>query len=135
MIRELATNGKTVLVSSHILTELAEMCDRVGIIEQGRLLATGTVEDIQKGQTQRSEVRVRVLDDGTALKAWLSLRDDVEHIFVDGELVRFTHAGGRNEQADFLKEMILAGFRIAEFGSQQKSLEDVFMRVTTGAVQ
>jgi ABC-2 type transport system ATP-binding protein len=135
MIRELATNGKTVLVSSHILTELAEMCDRVGIIEQGRLLATGTVEDIQKGQTQRSEVRVRVLDDGTALKTWLSLRDDVEHIFVDGELVRFTHAGGRNEQADFLKEMILAGFRIAEFGSQQKSLEDVFMRVTTGAVQ
>jgi len=135
MIRELAANGKTVLVSSHILTELAEMCDRVGIIEQGRLLATGTVEEIQKGQTAHSEVRVRVLDGGTTLKNWLSQRDDVEDIFVDGELVRFTHEGGRNEQADFLKEMILAGFRIAEFGSQQKSLEDVFMHVTTGAVQ
>ena len=56
-------------------------------------------------------------------------------IFVDGELVRFTHEGGRDEQAGFLKEMVLAEFRIAEFGSQQKSLEDVFMHVTTGAVQ
>ncbi len=47
MIRSLAKQGKTVLVSSHILTELAEMCDTVGIIERGRLLAVGTVEEIQ----------------------------------------------------------------------------------------
>ena len=48
MIGELAARGKTVLVSSHILTELAEMCDSVGIIEQGQLLATGSVDEIQR---------------------------------------------------------------------------------------
>jgi len=49
--------------------------------------------------------------------------------------VRFTHEGGREEQADFLREMILADFRIAEFGSHEKSQEDVFLHVTRGAVQ
>ena len=131
----MAADGKTILVSSHILTELAEICDRVGIIEQGRLLATGTVEEIQKGLAQLSEVKVRVLGGGTALKNWLAERDDVQDILVDGELVRFTHEGGREEQADFLREMILADFRIAEFGSHEKSLEDVFLHVTRGAVQ
>jgi len=135
MIRRLAADGKTVLISSHILTELAEMCDRVGIIEQGRLLATGSVEDIQRGRTPHSEVRVQVLGGATALQQWLSGRSDVDHVSVDGDWLRFSHAGGRAEQADFLKEMILAGFRIAEFASQQQSLEDVFMHVTRGVVQ
>lgn len=135
MIRQMAADGKTILVSSHILTELAEICDRVGIIEQGRLLATGTVEEIQKGHTQLSEVKLRVLGGATALQNWLAERDDVQDILVDGELVRFTHEGGREEQADFLKEMILADFRIAEFGSHEKSLEDVFLHVTQGVVQ
>ena len=57
------------------------------------------------------------------------------HLVADGQLLRFTHEGEREEQADLLKEMVLAGFRVAEFGSQQKSLEDVFMHVTRGAVQ
>ncbi len=62
MIRELADRGKTVLISSHILTELAEMVDSVGIIEQGQLLATGTVDQIQRQQAQHRELTIRVLD-------------------------------------------------------------------------
>jgi ABC-2 type transport system ATP-binding protein len=135
MIRELATVGKTILVSSHILTELAEMCDQVGIIERGQLLATGTVEEIQRGHATTSEVRVRVLGGGHPLSQWLSEREDVSDISVDGELVRFSHEGGREAQADFLKELILADFRVSEFASHQKSLEDVFMHVTRGIVQ
>lgn len=135
MIRELAANGKTVLISSHILTELAEVCDKVGIIEQGQLLATGTVDDIQRGQATLSEVKVRVLGDATAARSWLVDRDDVTDVVMDGELLRFTHDGGREEQAYFLREMVLAGFRIAEFASHQKSLEDIFMHVTRGFVQ
>jgi ABC-2 type transport system ATP-binding protein len=76
-----------------------------------------------------------VIGGGEGLHRWLSQRTDVQNIFVDGELVRFTHEGGREAQADFLKEMVLAGFRIAEFATHQKTLEDVFMHVTRGAVQ
>ncbi len=72
MIGELAARGKTILVSSHILTELAEMCDSVGIIEQGQLLATGSVEEIQRERKQHRELVIRVLSSSAEMSADLS---------------------------------------------------------------
>jgi ABC-2 type transport system ATP-binding protein len=135
MIRELAAIGKTVLVSSHILTELAEMCDQVGIIERGKLLAVGSVAEIQKQKTPHREVRVRLLGDKQPLLAWLGQRTDVRQIKeVDGE-VHFDHEGDETVDVALLREMILANFAIAEFGSRDQSLEDVFLAVTKGVVQ
>jgi len=135
MIRLLAADGKTILVSSHILTELSEMCDRVGIIEQGQLLATGTVAEIQRGQTRQSEVRIRTLGDGAQVQQWLAQRPAITNIHLDGQHIRFTHDGGREEQSELLRQLVLAGFRIDEFATHEKSLEDVFMQVTRGVVQ
>jgi ABC-2 type transport system ATP-binding protein len=135
MIRQLAAEGKTVLVSSHILTELAEMCDQVGIIERGRLLAVGSVEDIRRQQTPHRAVKVRVLGGAAALALWLGQRPDVAEIKLDGDIVRFSHAGEQATEASLLKEMVLAGHQVYEFGSHSQSLEDVFMAVTRGAVQ
>lgn len=135
MIRELADNGKTILVSSHILTELAEMCDRVGIIEKGELLAVGTVAEIQRGQITHCQIRARILDNIQAAATWLEQRSDIEHLRVDGQLVRFSHVGEEADQAKLLREMILADLALAEFGIEERSLEDVFMHVTRGVVQ
>ncbi len=143
MIGHLAADGKTCLVSSHILTELAEMCDIVGIIEQGQLLAVGTVDEIQHGGTQDAEgkaarekvVKLRVLDRTTDLVSWLEARDDIANVLPDGELIVFNHWHDREWEADLLKAMIDAGFRIASFGGQERSLEDVFLQVTRGRVQ
>ena len=135
MIRQLAADGKTILISSHILTELAEMCDRVGIIEQGRLLATGTVAEIQRERAPHGEVRVRVIGDSEALRQWLALRSDVTNVVTDGEQVRFSHDGDRPNQAALLRQLVEAGFQVDEFATHQRSLEDVFMQVTRGAVQ
>ena len=135
MIARLAKDGKTILVSSHILTELAEMCDVVGIIERGELLATGSVADIQRGQLSKSRVRVRVLENTESLANWLGEKEGYDEIVVDGELLHFCHIGERAEEADLLKEMIESGFRIAEFGARHSSLEDVFLNVTKGRVQ
>ncbi len=135
MIRELAANGKSVLVSSHILTELAEMCDRVGIIERGQLLAVGTVEEIQHEQQPHREVKVRVLGGAEGARAWLVGRSDVNDVTLVGEELKFSHQGDRDSEVVLLREMILAGFRVAEFASHSQSLEDVFMAVTKGIVQ
>lgn len=135
MIARLAKHGKTILVSSHILTELAEMCDVVGIIEQGQLLATGSVADIQRGQLTASRVRVRVLENTEGLAQWLTEKEGYNEIVTDGELLHFSHVGERAEEAILLKEMIEAGFRIAEFGARHSTLEDVFLNVTKGRVQ
>jgi ABC-2 type transport system ATP-binding protein len=136
MIGRLAELGKTVLISSHILTELAEMCHRVGIIEQGRLLAVGSVDEISASSREmRSEVRLRTLNDVARLLAWLRARSDVEDVSDRAGQIVFTHAGGQAEQADMLRELVVGGFSIIEFGSKTKSLEDVFLHVTEGRVQ
>ncbi len=137
MFRRLAAEGKTIFVSSHILTELAEMCDEVGIIEQGRMVAVGTVAEIQrKAQLpHQSWVQVRVLGGADGLGSWLAARGDVQELKIDGDVVTFAHEGDENSEADLLREMIAGGFRIASFGSRQRSLEDVFMQVTAGLVQ
>lgn len=138
MIRELAANGKSILVSSHILTELAEMCDRVGIIEKGQLLATGTVDEIQQGtdaETTERDVVVRVLSNSEGLADFLNDHESIRGVRIDGQLVHYVHSGTREDEAEMLRSLIHADFPIAEFRSQQKSLEDVFLQVTRGVVQ
>lgn len=135
MIGSLAAEGKSILISSHILTELAEMCDRVAIIERGRLLANGTVDEIRKSLVPHREVSVRMLGDAEPLRQWLAARSEVQKISVDGEAVRFSHEGRREDEVAMLRAMIIAGLNVAEFGSHTTSLEEVFMRVTKGEVQ
>jgi ABC-2 type transport system ATP-binding protein len=135
MISRLADHGKTVLISSHILTELAEMCHRVGIIERGHLLAVGTVEEISARTHTRSEVRLRVLRDEEALMNFLAARNDVSDVARRNGQVLMTHDGGPEEQANLLRQIVDSGFAVVEFATKTKSLEDVFMHVTGGLVQ
>lgn len=135
MISRLAAHGKTVLISSHILTELGEMCHRVGIIEQGSLLAVGTVAEISATAGARSEVRLRTLSDEERLLAWLHARVDIADVVQRNGHVTLTHAGGPDEQATLLRELVGANFAIVEFASKTRSLEEVFMHVTEGRVQ
>ncbi len=135
MIDQLAELGKAVLISSHILTELAELCDRVAIIEQGRLLATGSVEEISNRSEAVSRVWMRVLGDPQPLRDWLESRADITAITLEAGKLACTHEGGQENQAVLLREVIEAGFRVLEFSSKTKSLEDVFLFVTEGRVQ
>ncbi len=140
MIGQLAADGKTILISSHILTELSEMCDRVGIIERGQLLATGTVDEIRHRHSDPHEsptalMRVRVLDGAERLASWLTARPDVDEVRTDGPVVGFRFPTEATSQAVLLREMIQEGFDVIEFGMRTTSLEDVFLRVTRGEVQ
>jgi ABC-2 type transport system ATP-binding protein len=135
MIAQLAAAGKAILISSHILTELAEICDKVGIIEQGRLLAVGSVAEISTRVQEQSTVRVRVLRDAERLHIWLGERSDVTELRIDGEQSVFNLSGDREAEATLLRELVHAGFPVVEFGAKHKSLEDVFLHVTEGRVQ
>ncbi|MFZ5832077.1 MAG: DUF4162 domain-containing protein, partial [Planctomycetota bacterium] len=136
MIRALAVQGKAVLISSHILTELAEICDTVGIIERGRLLAVGTVEDIQRQcAAPQNWVHVKLLDEAAPLAQWLERQEHVSEMKLSGSSLTFLHAGTPENEAALLKSMIDAGFRVVAFGTQRQTLEDVFLQVTKGLVQ
>jgi len=139
MIRQLAADGKAILISSHILTELAEMCDLVGIIEQGRLLAVGTVDEIQRGyhaeDTPRTTVQLKLLGGVDVLAAWLAARPEVASVQSESDMLTFVHHGGREAEADLLREIVQHGFRVVAYGAVTRTLEEVFMQVTRGHVQ
>jgi ABC-2 type transport system ATP-binding protein len=137
MINRLAAEGKAILISSHILTELAEMCDKVAIIEQGKLLAVGEVDDIrQRASTSASAVvRIGVLGDPAPVAEWLRARLDVDQVQQQGTEFVVAHRGDRQSEAALLREMVLAGFTVVEFAAHHKTLEEVFMHVTQGRVQ
>jgi ABC-2 type transport system ATP-binding protein len=135
MIRALAADGKSILISSHILTELGEMCDRVAIIERGQLLAVGSVEEIQRGHNTQRYVHVRVTSEADRLVQWLNDRSGIQELTRDNMAVAFFHDGVQDDEVTMLREMIQAGFPVAEFVSKLRSLEDVFLQVTRGIVQ
>ena len=136
MIRTLAVQeNKAVLISSHILTELAEICDTVAIIERGSLLATGTVDEIQRGASKQRGVRVTPLAKLDELAAWLRARDGVFDVTVAAPHVVFHHRGDNAAEAKILRAMVQADFEIASFGGKDETLEDVFMNVTKGRLQ
>jgi ABC-2 type transport system ATP-binding protein len=141
MITELSNEGKSLLISSHILTELAEMCDRVGIIEQGQMLAVGTVEEILSEQTDDSvtdgvtQIVVVVLSDTEAAVQWLQQEAGVEDVRVVQATIQFSYDATLDAQADLLKRMVGQEIRVASFIGKQKSLEEVFLTVTRGRVQ
>lgn len=135
MIRELAAAGKSVLVSSHILTELGEMCDTVGIIERGRLLATGKVSEIQSKLRPHADIMVQLIDGGDRLGGWLAAKDTISEIQATDRVVRFQFTGDQAAQASLLRSLMNENFAVLQFQTEARSLEDVFLQVTTGAVQ
>ena len=144
MIVALAEMGKTLLISSHILSELAEVCHRVGIIEHGQLLAVGTVEEILQGEkgksgqpsdSQRSTVEITVVQDVQQCLQLLATRHNIEPIQVTGNSVTIPISEDVNEQADLLAELVNAGIRVSSFQAKQRSLEEAFLHVTQGRVQ
>ena len=143
MITALAADGKTLLVSSHILTELAEMVDRVGIIEQGQLLAVGTVDEIlnrksddeDEAEQTKSRIQLQLLETDPRVETLLRQNEWVSEIRIVGREIKFQFAGDQKQQSDLLTSLINNECRIVEFASQRKSLEDAFLSVTKGRVQ
>lgn len=135
LISQLAAEGKAILVSSHILTELAEMCNQVGIIERGQLLAVGSVADIQRGSRSCLSVTIQTIAQNEDLVKFLLNRPVISEIVQRADAVSCQLTGGHQEQAALLRDIIQANFNVTAFGATERSLEDVFMQITTGAVQ
>jgi ABC-2 type transport system ATP-binding protein len=135
LIRELAGDGKTILLSSHILTELSEMCDTVAVIEKGKILATGTVPDILGGLRQRRLLSVRLSGDAAGLERWLVEQPGVSGVHEAGGRVRLELAGGDAEQVALIGRLVAAGFPVLEFSAHSAGLEDLFIEITEGRVQ
>ena len=139
ILRELRAMGKTILVSSHILPELAEMCTGLAIIDRGRLLRSGSIGEIERSLRASALLRIDVLGDEEAIAAareWLGTDARVADVFVgpgssDGAVrIEASFDGPPHAQADLLREMVAAGHRVVGFGQATSDLEEIFLRVT-----
>jgi ABC-2 type transport system ATP-binding protein len=136
MIRGLAAEGKALLVSSHILTELGEMCDAIGIIERGQLIVSGTVAEIKAKLRPHIDVLVRLVRGGDTLGLWLQDKEAVSHVQASDLTVRFQFSNDSQQaQSELLRAIVKADFPVLEYLTESRSLEDVFLQITTGAVQ
>ena len=148
MIVALSEMGKTLLISSHILSELAEVCHRVGIIEHGQLLAVGSVEEILKGRasggvgshdqqdvSQDHSLVITVAEDSQKCIDFLENQHQIKPTQSTNDTVTIAFTGDASRQADLLAELIHAGIRVSSFQPKERSLEEAFLHVTQGRVQ
>jgi ABC-2 type transport system ATP-binding protein len=135
LLRALAAQGKAILISSHILTELAEICNGAVIIERGKILRAGTLEQILAEDSAHRTVIVRALDRmGDLHKHLLQLPEVAEVRQVD-EALEADLAGTEETCYEVLAHLLKAGFRVVEFRPRRANLEQLFMDVTKGEVQ
>ena len=153
LLRELRHMGKTLVVSSHILAEMEDLCDAVGIMERGRLLTSGGFDEIEQLLQPRQVIEIRVLGAPDAALAFLRDRPDVVLLADEaaaeqgkdadgGEMmatgpqmtgwIAVTVEGGEAAQAALLAGMVRAGLPVLGFRPRQRDLERMFMAITKG---
>lgn len=130
IIRQLKQLDKTVLISSHILPELAEICDQVAIMEAGKLTVSGPVAEITAVSQGARKLNIEVLDRAAELAGFLSTRPGVSEAHADGTAAGFFFSGDRKEQAALLQAVIQGGWSVVECGEVRRNLEEAFMAVT-----
>jgi len=139
ILRELRLMGKTILVSSHILPELGEMCTGVAIIDHGRVLRSGSIHDIERSLRASALLRIDVLGDEAAVEAartWLGTDPRIADVLEgttngDGAVrIEASFDGTTDGQADLLRAMVDAGHRVVGFSQATSDLEEIFLKVT-----
>jgi len=135
LLRELRTLGKTILISSHILPELEELCTSVAIVDRGQVLAQGRVSDIERRLRFGAVLRVRMLLDGEALEAARDRfgqdPDVASAVLLEDGTIELGFRGDDAASARLLAESVAAGMPIVSFARAASDLEELFLQVTS----
>jgi ABC-2 type transport system ATP-binding protein len=136
ILTELASRGVTVVISSHILAELDELCDRVAIIEAGTVLNQGTPDEIRAAVGAIHAVTVRVLGGTEPLTLATQVANANGAVTtLDGDRLRCELVGGPEAAAQLLTALVTAGIAVVEFREERAGLERLFLSVTQGVIR
>jgi len=132
LLKELRKLGKTIMVSSHILPELADICNKVGIIERGVLMVSAEVAEVMRMVRERPVLAIEIVGDQDAAAKLLEDHDSVDSVEPrDGKLFA-TLAAGVDDYSDLPTLLVQAGFKIKTFKEDEINLETAFMHLTKG---
>jgi ABC-2 type transport system ATP-binding protein len=134
LLKELRRMGKTVLISSHILSELADCCSSIGIIERGQLLMTGPMDSVYRQIRRNRMVEIRFNARAEAGISILRSCPELRDIEINGDRVLVELEADEHQLADIMTRLVQEGIPVRSFNDKEPTLEDVFMMVTKGLV-
>jgi len=134
LLKTLCTMGKTILISSHILSELGDMCNKIGIIEHGELLAFGNVKDILRRVREVQELRIEVLDGADKAQQIFEATPNVTGLERAGNEFQMQARITLEDMAALHERLVREGVKVLSFEQDRGSLEDVFLSVTKGGI-
>ncbi len=134
LLKELQAMGKTILISSHILSELADFCTAIGIIERGVLLAAGPISEIHRQLQKHRQLRIRVLDKADRAHLLVRNHPHMRSCELMDHTITGEFSGDDRDLAGLLNELIREGVEVHAFTEVEPSLEEVFMTITKGLV-
>ncbi len=140
LLLELARMGKTIFFSTHILSDVAEVCTKIGIIEEGKMVAAGDLDELQKIAMTNKLVKMTAMNAPDIIEAELAKYPSVSQVqFANGSAadrsrLEFSFAGDDEAFGDLIAGLVSEGLRIIHLSEENQNLEEVFMRVTKGLV-
>ena len=136
LLKRLGDLKKTVIVSSHILPELADVCTRVGMIEKGVLIVDGYVDEVMRKARKRIMLNIRVKEDTDKAAALLEQHDLTDSVNItSSKMIEVALKPAVEDYSELSSALILAGFKLQLFREEEVNLETAFMELTKGLVQ
>ncbi len=132
LLKRLGEMGKTIIVSSHILPELADVCNKIGIIDRGVMHVNADVANVMKQIRRSVELRVEVIGDAEAAAQLLQQDEHVERVSVDKGRLTVTMKEGSEDYSHLATQLIHRGFELKTFHENVLDLEAAFMALTKG---
>jgi ABC-2 type transport system ATP-binding protein len=131
LLSSLRDDGTTVLISSHILTELEGFCTSIGLMEKGQMIRSGTIAEISAAETTFRVVRLGWVGHGEAIvRAKLEENRQVSGLMVQGAQAVFKFAGSEEELAGVLADLVSAGVKVLSFGEVKQTVEDLYLKLS-----
>lgn len=135
VLKELRSMGKTILISSHILPELAEICTSIGIIDHGKMVVSGTVDDIMKKAASKKTIKIKVLGESGPVMRFLEEQPDLEGLFDTGDGIEAGYNGDDSGLSELLARLVKNDIPVISYTEMEKNLESVFMNLVSGTLQ
>lgn len=132
LLRRLGQMGKTIIVSSHILPELADICNKVGIIDRGVIEVNADVEEVKKKVREKTILQIQVVNDEAGASKLIEQYAGVESMAIIDGKIEVTLKPDSGDYSQIASELIAAGYQLRHFGEEEVSLEAAFMALTKG---
>lgn len=135
ILKRLSAKGITIMISSHILPEISEMCSSIGIIDKGKIVLRGSMEDILYTVNTSNPLIIKIWQEEEKAIELLKTNPFIKTISIKGKDLQLTFNGDIEDEAELLSKLVSEGVKLHYFGRQKDDLESIFMQITKESSQ